>query len=79
MEYTVVYAENSTNPYAREDLFDEIEAKVEDLIERGWEPQGGISIGCHSGMICVCQAMVRDEDEDDNDYDYEDDYDNDYN
>jgi hypothetical protein len=50
MKYVVVEAQSA----------DELQHKVQALIDQGWEPQGGVSVATHSaGVWWYFQAMVQ--------------------
>jgi hypothetical protein len=50
MEYVLVEAESAKD----------LTRKVQELIDAGWEPQGGVAVATHSvGSWWYFQAMVR--------------------
>ena len=56
MKYQVVWSMDSTFLSAKQ----EVEQKVNQLSQEGWEPQGGVSVALSdSGLKIVTQAMIK--------------------
>lgn len=59
MEYKIVYVRNKTDYYANKEL----EEKVNELCQRGWKPQGGVSMSVwDDGNVkytFMVQAMIK--------------------